>query len=203
MTTKLKIDLTQGVLEVEGSETFVRNIYNDFKTHFVPDAEPLPDTQLPPRTRRAKTKKPTIPEPSTDIIPETTKPAPPKTKTKSRAKTIRSKNGYTLLTDLDLTANSDHLGLMEFTDFKFPITNEERNLVFVYYLKETLGLTKVTADHIFTCYKEVHIRAPVNIENSLEITAEHRNWISISKTGALTLTRHGKKYVEERLPVKK
>ena len=197
MTTKLKIDLTQGVLEVEGSETFVRNIYNDFKTHFVPDAAPLPDTQLPPRTRRAKAKKPTVPESVSNVIPVTTKQSvPPKIKT-------TPKTNYTFLTDLDLTANSDRLGLMEFTDFKFPITNEERNLVFVYYLKETLGLAKVTVDHIFTCYKEVHIRAPINIENSLNITANHRKWISIAKSGALTLTRQGRKYVEEKLPVKK
>ncbi|MDM8527713.1 hypothetical protein QUF58_05805 [Anaerolineales bacterium HSG24] len=200
MTTKLKIDLSQGILEVEGSETFVRNIYNDFKTHFVPDAEPLPDTQLPPRTRRTKAKKPTVTEPIPDAIPVLTQSSPPP---KTKAKPVPSKNDYILLTDLDLTANSDHLGLMEFTDSKFPITNEERNLVFVYYLKETLGLTKVTVDHIFTCYKEVHIRAPVNIENSLDITAHHRHWISIAKSGALTLTRQGKKYVEERLPVKK
>ena len=35
MTTKLKIDLSEGVLEVEGTEAFVTAIYNDFKAHFV------------------------------------------------------------------------------------------------------------------------------------------------------------------------
>ena len=35
MTTKLKIDLSQGILEVEGSETFVRAIYRDFKMQFL------------------------------------------------------------------------------------------------------------------------------------------------------------------------
>ncbi len=29
--TKLKLDLEQGILEVEGSESFVQSIYNDFK----------------------------------------------------------------------------------------------------------------------------------------------------------------------------
>ena len=35
MTTKLKIDLVQGILEVEGSETFVKAIYRDFKVQFL------------------------------------------------------------------------------------------------------------------------------------------------------------------------
>jgi hypothetical protein len=31
MSAKLRIDVSQGILEVEGSETFVQAIYNDFK----------------------------------------------------------------------------------------------------------------------------------------------------------------------------
>ena len=54
MSTKLKIDLTQGLLEVEGSESFVKIIYNDFKTHFAGIEAVDNDLKPPRRTRRSK-----------------------------------------------------------------------------------------------------------------------------------------------------
>ena len=56
MTTKLKIDLSEGILEVEGSESFVKAIYNDFKAHFV-DNETDEVILKPKRSRRARTTK--------------------------------------------------------------------------------------------------------------------------------------------------
>ena len=54
MTTKLKIDLSGGILEVEGSEAFVRAIYKDFKLHFIGE-EAAGDLQKPKRSRRSRT----------------------------------------------------------------------------------------------------------------------------------------------------
>jgi hypothetical protein len=87
-------------------------------------------------------------------------------------------------------------------DAKFPITNEERNLVILHYLKNVLGLELVTADHIYTCYKAANIRTPLNIEYSLEQTAAQRRWIKIDSSGRLTITSAGKNYVENQLPKK-
>jgi hypothetical protein len=87
-------------------------------------------------------------------------------------------------------------------DAKFPITNEERNLVFLYYLQHLLKEKAITKDHIYTCYKAAKIRVPMNLESSLKTTATQRRWIKMTKTGRLSTTPTGKLYVEKQLPKK-
>ena len=134
MTTKLKIDLTQGVLEVEGSETFVKAIYSDFKVHFIGDdaGEMLGD-----RTRRgrpvsakAKPEKKTTPAVEPESLPTSTKPSELDVSVDPHL----AKPAHHFLEDLPLTAGEGRGSLVEFMDLKFPITNEERNLVFLYYM---------------------------------------------------------------------
>ncbi len=204
MTTKLKIDLTQGILEIEGSESFVKIIYNDFKTHFA-GIEVVDDLKPPRRTRKRKTKtaKPVppaapAPEPQAEPLPE-----PPAPEAEEKAPpTPPPTPDYTIVKNLDLGAADDRPSLVEFMDAKFPLTNEERNIVFLYYLQHMLKLKGITADHIFTCYRHAKIRVPLNLENSLRITADQHNWIKTTKAGNMTLTAAGKQYVEKQLPKK-
>jgi hypothetical protein len=83
-------------------------------------------------------------------------------------------------------------------DSKLPITNEEHNIVFLYYLQHLLDLKTIQIDHLYTWYRAAKIRAPVNIENTLN----QRGWIKIAKNGNLTLSAAGKSYVEGSLPKK-
>lgn len=229
MTTKLKIDLADGVLEVEGSEAFVKAIYNDFKAHFIGEEAVTEDLVRPKRRRqssrkssaKAKASEPSAPavqieiqrEPDKSPLktqefpihkieavlkPETTVAAEPEPKPKPKEPARKS---YTFLSDLKLTAANDHPSLVEFMDAKFPITNEERNLVFSHYLENIANLKTIKADHIYTCYRAAKIRAPLDLEASLQSTGKRR-WIKITKAGKLTVTPAGKKYVEEQLPKK-
>ncbi|MCB0181108.1 MAG: hypothetical protein KDI62_22980, partial [Anaerolineae bacterium] len=109
---------------------------------------------------------------------------------------------YTLVESLNLGAANGRPSLVEFMDTKVPITNEERNLVFLHYLQHLLKLDTISIDHLYTCYKAAKIRVPLNIENSLQITANQRHWIKIAKDGTLTVTPAGKLYVENQLPKK-
>jgi len=225
MTTKLKIDLAQGLLEVEGSETFVKAIYKDFKIHFI--GEEAGDTLERPTRRRRKTAKASkTTQPTSPVIEAQPKPEPmPKSKP---AETIQpesvedispeleawflqsdevaeeapEKPKYTLMEDLDLSAGKNRVSLVGFMDQKFPITNEERNLVFLYYLQYKLKTKIRTADHVYTCYKAAKIRVPLNLENNLQVTATQRRWIKITKTGRLSVSPSGKLYVEKQLPKK-
>lgn len=214
MTTKLKIDLSQGVLEVEGSEAFVRNIYADFKAHFAgvedDEAEPKPVTR---RTRKTKTGQATksgaatkaaAMEPPAPAVSQTAEAEPPPPAVISPPEPAPEATPkpaapiYTYLSELNLKANKDRPALVEFMDSKFPITNEERNIVFLYYLQHLLNLKQITVDHIYTCFREAKIRAPLNIQKSLD----HDEWVKIAKNGNLSLTPAGKKYVEQNLPKK-
>ncbi|MBN1993928.1 MAG: hypothetical protein JW953_14605 [Anaerolineae bacterium] len=195
MTTKLKIDLTQGLLEVEGSESFVKIIYNDFKTHF---AGIDVTEELKPARRTRKTKTAATPAVPTPVFePGEEAKSEPESLPKEPAPPVPA---YTLVKDLDLGTQDGRPSLVEFMDAKFPITNEERNIVFLYYLQYTLKLKSITPDHVYTCYRQAKIRAPLNLEHSLRLTANQHGWIRTTKTGKMTLTPAGKTYVEKQLP---
>lgn len=175
MATKLKIDLSQGILEVEGTETFVKNIYHDFKIQFLGEETAIAEKS--PRRRRRKTAAaaPTAPD------------KPPE---------------YNFIEALDVTAGPDYPSLVGFMDTKFPFTNEERNLVFVYYMQNFIKQKPITVDHLFTCYRKAKIRIPLNLEHSLQLTANQKKWVRVTKTGHISVTADGKRYLEKQLPKK-
>jgi hypothetical protein len=205
MTTKLKIDLAQGILEVEGSETFVKAIYSDFKLHFIGEDAGESLDNKPKRRRR---KRPALAAQSTLPPAASTEPAKspaaPVTKAEPPPAPLPepSRPEYKFLEDLELTAGQGRASLVEFMDTKFPITNEERNLVFVYYLQHLLKIKTITYDHVYTCYRAAKIRVPLNLDSNLQSTANHRNWIKITKTGRLSVTPAGKIYADKQLPKK-
>ncbi len=215
MTTKLKIDLSQGVLEVEGSETFVKAIYADFKAHFVGQDGAAEVSALlveRPRRRRTRTAKhavETVPVTAEVIAPPITPEvvAEPPVQSATPEPTPEptpplSTPTYHYIEDLKLGAAEGHPSLVKFMDAKLPVTNEERNLVFLYYLQHILKVKRITLDHIYTCYRAAKIRAPLNLENSLRTTAEQRGWIRTNQNGSITVTSEGKQYAEKQLPKK-
>lgn len=214
MTTRVKIDLSQGILEVEGSETFVKAIYTDFKAHFIDLEAPAEEltSSVKPRRPRSSKKREAAPEPAVvEVTPEVVEPAvtlvPPVVEPVAEP-VVEPKAPpviptYTFIQNLNLTAADGHPSLVEFMDSKLPITNEERNLVFLYYLQHVLKLKPITIDHIFTCYRQAKIRAPLNLEHSLHHTAEQHGWIKLNQNGNMTLSPEGKLYVEKQLPNKK
>jgi hypothetical protein len=211
MSTKLKIDLTQGILEVEGSESFVKIIYNDFKTHFAGIEAVEEDLKPPRRTRKRKSTakkvdkpKPEAPAPvPASVLEFVTEADPDQSEAKPRlTKPSPPMPVYTQVEGLDLGAADGHPSLVDFMDAKFPLTNEERNIVFLYYLQHNIKLKSITPDHIYTCYRHAKIRVPLNLENSLRITTDQHKWIKTTKAGNMTLTAAGKQYVEKQLPKK-
>lgn len=124
MTAKLNIDLKQGLLHVEGTEEFVRSIYDDFKSRLtaaaaVPAATPLADNG--------------------GGKPEARRSAP-------RAKTGRGDFTPTFNRDLDTSKLPAFYGQFETKN------HPEKVLVFSMFLKEELLVEKITGNDIFTCY---------------------------------------------------
>ena len=199
-------EYTQGILEVEGSESFVKIIYNDFKTHFAGIETVEEDLKPPRRTRRRQPKAKKVEQPTAvpasilDFVAEEDadqfEPEP------DIQKVSPPMPVYTQVEGLDLGPANGRPSLVEFMDAKFPLTNEERNIVFLYYLQHNLKLRSITPDHIYTCYRQAKIRVPLNLENSLRMTADQHNWIRTTKAGKMTLTAAGKQYVEKQLPKK-
>ena len=206
MSTKLKIDLSQGILEVEGSETFVQAIYRDFKMQFLGEEAVEEEAKPAGRRRRTRQTKAIVkasskPETASEVVEKAGETAPVSEPTPEPEKPSPAST-HTYLKELDLAATDSHPSLVEFMDSKFPITNEERNLVFIYYLQYNLREKPITPDHVYTCYRKAKIRAPLDLQHSLQVTADHRKWIRIAKNGNITVTAAGKKYLENQLPKK-
>jgi hypothetical protein len=187
---KLKIDLTQGIIEVEGSEQLVRDIYNDFKERLnqapsrasvVENSSPKVDT--PPAKPAAKAKK----------TPSASKP-----KTKSS-----TSNSGSLLKDLDLTSSGGKDSLRDFYNKYETTSNLERNLVFVYYLKNTREIESITINHIFTCYRNIpELKAPGHLKQSVIDAASKKGWLDTSNMEDITVPISGINHLEHDLPKK-
>lgn len=184
--TKLKLDLNHGLLEVEDSDDFVREIYTDFKEQLNHAGK----TKTPPPSYSA------APPPSEAAQPS------PSTSTKGSSKKRASSNGAqpTIVKDLDLSGTSK--GVERLKDFhaSYKIaSNIERNLVFLYYLQNKLEISPITPNHVFTCYRDVSVKVPAALVQSLRDTANRRGWIDTSDTNNLKVTFPGINHLEHDL----
>lgn len=97
-------------------------------------------------------------------------------------------NSNKKLTDLDFYP----AGQKSLTDFikGFKIKNDsERNLLFTHYLSNVLKISKITLDHLYTCYDEVDYKIPENMAKSLSNTTV-RGWLKSDKSN-ITITTKG------------
>jgi hypothetical protein len=185
-TTRIRIDLTQGIIEAEGTEDFVRSIYGDYKEALKSDNRGR--SGLSPEGRARKTRGPgTL------------------TATDSGSTTKKKKGGGgrstpAIVKDLNLAGDGKKKRLKEFYEKFTPTSNFERNLIFVYYLQHELGLTGITVDHVFTCYRDIQVRAPAALLQSLWDTSNRRGWLDTSTTEDIKVTVPGMNYLEHDMP---
>lgn len=114
----------------------------------------------------------------------------------------RRVGGPTALRDLDL-APTGKKSLKAFVQDKQPKTQHDKNATAVYYLRETLGITKVTVDHVFTAYKDMGWREPGNLANSLALTASRKRFLDTASLDDIKLTPPGRNHVSQDLPAPK
>ena len=119
-----------------------------------------------------------------------------KTKKKSAVKQPQ------LIKDLDLSGKNVGKSLKEFVLEKEPSTNIERTTVFVYYLQNILGISEITADHVFSCYKDIGARFPQNLPQNLNDTASSRYGFIETNNGNYTMSIVGINLVEHDMPKK-
>jgi hypothetical protein len=179
MNTKLKINLSEGLLEVEGSEAFVNSIYEDFKGNLL-----ISKTNEPNETKITSNP---VTETKTEIKKNKTN-STPKSKKKAKGK---SQN---IVSDLNLRP-SGKKSLDDFISELNVKTNLERNVAFIYYLIHELKISGIGLDHVYTCYRHLKARVPAAFYQSIADTGV-KGWINTSNTEDLTLTSIGLNYVE-------
>jgi hypothetical protein len=70
----------------------------------------------------------------------------------------------------------------------------------VYYLKEIAGVSPVTVDHVYTCYRDQGWPLPADPGQALRLTATKKRFLDTGDRDDIRLTSTGTNYVEHELP---
>ena len=182
MEARIKINLTEGVFEVEGSEKFVVEIYEGFKKELI----------------NTEKKQNLLPKFSKKQIIDSSKKD---TQTKKKRKSSTSKRKPTLVKDLDLMGGKKGLSLKSFVEKYEPLkSGMEWNTLFVYYLEKILEIKDIGVDHIYTCYKDINQKSPSSIYQNLIDTARNKATINTSSIDDIKITVQGENFVEHEIP---
>lgn len=151
MTAKLHINISQGVLDIEGEPDFIRAIYDDFKEHL--RAGGVTRTPLNDDAGEAESSE------------EATKP---RTKPKRKVSAKKRGNGGngddagpSISPDSPkLDKNLDLSALQAFYDRYEATNNPQKILVFLKFMNDELGIDNPNTDQFYTCFEKVNARVP-------------------------------------------
>lgn len=173
--TKARIDLREGIIELEGSEDFVQKNLDKYDYLIV--------------NRSVES------DHSHKSLPDTKKPNIKKAQKSSR------KPVSLVPIPVDLEGDEKKPALRDFYAEKLPNTNEEKITVFIYYLEKHLGISDVEQGHIISCYKQVNERIPKNIYQLLKNIKHNKGWISWGeKPSTARINIQGENLIEHDLP---
>lgn len=134
--TKLRIDIFQGIIEIEGDSNLIREAYEDFKGKLLtqellslPDIEEKESDVNDRKTKKRSNLKQKV---SSVTKNESISPSNPKI------------DGKIVIHDVELR---------EFFDVYSPKNIPSKILVFISYLIEKIKIEKPNTDQIFTCFK--------------------------------------------------
>lgn len=191
MNTKLTINMRDGILDAEGSEEFVRTIYEDFKGEVAkwPSTAPAPPHQIVapvPNSTNAHIR---------EIAGSDTKKQPAKGPTSNNEVSKKATTKYRPSFDATLNLKS----LPTFYDEMAPQNASEKILIFASFLHETLGFQSCTADHIYTCFFTVKdkTKIPEAFEQAFRDAQSRTHFIQLNSLQDISITIAGNNHLEE------
>lgn len=151
MTTKLHINLAQGIIDIEGDPDLVREIYADFKGHLI-SATISPNPPLPNSPARDESG-------AEEASPRSR--TRPKKKALAKRRTNAEETGAVFNADSPkLDKDLDTSKLIAFYGKYEPKNHPEKILIFLTFLKEELSIESPNTDQVYTCYNRVSERIP-------------------------------------------
>ncbi|MCV6576174.1 MAG: hypothetical protein OIF58_10615 [Cohaesibacter sp.] len=148
MQTKLHINLTQGIIDVEGDVELVKAVYEDFKDRLTGQVVYAPPLAEQPATP--------APNAGNGAAPKTKKRAPTrrKPKTTEDGENTINPDAPQLDKSLDTSKLDAYFG-------QYKVGNHpERVLIFLKFLIDELGIESPNTDQVYTCYEAVNERIP-------------------------------------------
>ncbi|TIT19580.1 MAG: hypothetical protein E5W70_24775 [Mesorhizobium sp.] len=152
MTTKLHINISQGVIDIEGDPDLVREIYTDFKGQLlngVKFASPTP-APAPAESPAGTADDDTLAKPRTKRQPSSKK----KASGGDDAGSGVVANSPKLDKNLDTSTLPAFYGQYELKN------NAEKILVFLKFMNDKLGIEGPNTDQFYTCYEKADERVP-------------------------------------------
>lgn len=191
---QLKINIGDVEINIQGEGTLVHTIISELRNEGLGKLEKHQAYQKSADNKNTKTN---------DTL-NINNPEQEEEQTRQRNKTRKKSNvkPLQLIKDLNLRGGNGTKGLNAFVTEKNPLSNIDRSTVFVYYLENLLKVSEVTIDHVYTCYKELGLRVPGNLQQNLTDIASSKNGYLNRKDGKYTMTIKGSNFVEQDLPKK-
>lgn len=125
-------------------------------------------------------------------------PATPKN-TSASVKKKGKPPSYSFVKELNLRPEGKP-SIREFYSQKGPKSQQERITVVLFYLHRILETPKITCNHLFTALKEVEMRVPQFLQQTLHNISNRKGWVDSSNTDDLKTTVSGDNFVEHDLP---
>lgn len=171
---KLHINLSQGLIEVEGDADLVREIYKDFKGNLASSAQ-KPNAPPPQATASAST-------PSAQAEPD----AKPKPKVRAQSKKKDSAENASGINPNapKLDKNIDTSGLAAFYGQYEPKNNSEKILLFAKFLSDNLEIEEPNTDQIFTLFKKTGDKIPKAFAQAFHDTGNKHGFIDFNGPAA-------------------
>jgi hypothetical protein len=200
---KFKIDVKQGVVELEGSENFVDKHLDKFEEIFKSAIKQtmaqgiihsLTDDNVLTLQQQNSEKK-------LDISKHELVKANNNNNNNNKHATKQSPSLPPI--PVDLKANVNKVGLREFYAEKKPANHYEKTVVFVYYLTKINKETEVKYGEILSCYEEVDEKKP-SITDIIKNSIRYKGWLEQGSGKFITrLTISGENFVKFDLPQQK
>ncbi len=172
--TKAKINLKEGIIELEGSEDFVMKILDRYEKNFI--SEPVKVIQ--PKKRHLAEEPPRIKREA--VVKKTSSMAP---------------------IPINLKGDENRPSLKELHKEKSPQTHQEAVTLFVYYISKYLDIPNFQVGQISSCYDEVGAKKPKQIEKIFQEIQLFSGWLeSGEEAHTIKITISGENMVEHFLP---
>ncbi len=194
MTTKLHINIAQGIVDVEGDPELVREVYRDFRDQLL--SKVIFATPTPSAT----------PAPKVADEPKDDTPAKPKEKrrTSVKKKGAREEGSNGVVADSPkLDKNLDTAGLPAFYE-RYEVKNHpQKVLIFLKFLTDELGIESPNTDQFYTCYEKVNERIPKVFSQAFRDASGRKfGYINYNSPTDIRITTVGNNYFKFDLPKK-
>lgn len=196
MTTKLHINISQGIIDVEGDPELVRAIYSDFKDQLIRTVKAAPTSSAPLIRENGQ------PGNSEDAGESASK-SKAKRRAASKKKTSGDEGSGGVAADSPkLDKNLDTSGLGAFYGRYAPKNNAEKILIFLKFMTEDLNISSPNTDQVYTCFKATGEKIPKAFAQAFYDTSSKLGYIDYRSPTDFPITIAGDNHFNHSLKKK-